>query len=69
MSYFTIIANTETPILHISQSDKRACRLLAEFLTGDPNTKSVQNVQIATKELKERISLFLIHRFRCTVLK
>lgn len=58
MSYFTIIANTETPILHISQSDKRACRLLAEFLTGDPNTKTVQKVQMATKELKGRISLF-----------
>lgn len=58
MPYFTIIANTETPILLISQSDKRACRLLAEFLTGDPNTKTIKKVQIATKELKERICLF-----------
>ena len=58
MQCFTIIANTEPHILFFNQADKKICRLLAEFLTGDPDTKTVPQVQIATKELKERVLLF-----------
>lgn len=58
MPQFTFIANTASHVLLINQADERFCRLLAEFLTGNPDTELTRQTLIASKEMKGRLHLF-----------
>ncbi|SEV83846.1 hypothetical protein SAMN04487850_0366 [Prevotella aff. ruminicola Tc2-24] len=57
MSQFTIIANKQSPVLHIEMHDKKSVRLLAELLTGNSAATRIPRVLTVTEDFKNRFHL------------
>ena len=57
MTQFTVIANISSPVLHLGIGNKATSRLFAELIHGNPDAYTIKNLQTASQELKDRLSL------------
>lgn len=57
MNQFTVIANTLSPVLYINFGDINSVRLFSELINCDPSQNTVNYLQTASQDFKDRLHL------------